>query len=280
MNLATAFLRRKKHDAGSKAGSKMRRCRLCLETVRSDDTFVVSYPKSGNTWQRFLIANLVRPDERISFLNINRFVPDVYQTPEEELANYPSPRILKSHDAFSPRFPRSIYITRDPRSVAVSTFHFRVARGRLRPDEPLDELVRAFAKGTVLGKLAQLQIGSWAENVMSWVSQVDQGNPSVLLLRYEDLKADTVGELRRVASFLRIPSSDAVLRSAVENSSFERLQEFEQELDKVDPRKDWAAGSRFIRKGALDEWKQVFSPEQNEMICAAFEQTMRRMRYV
>ena len=253
---------------------------MCLETVRSDDTFIVSYPRSGNTWQRFLIANLLRPDERISFLNVNQFVADVYQTPEEELANHPSPRILKSHDAFTPRFPKSIYSTRDPRSVAVSMFHFRVARGKLRPNEPLDEFVRAFAKGTMFGKQARSRIRSWAENVMSWVSQADQGNPSVLLLRYEDLKADTVGELRRVANFLRIPASDAELRAAVENSSFERLQEFEQELDKVDPRKDWAAGGRFIRKGAVDEWKQVFSPEQNEMICAAFEQAMRRMRYV
>ncbi len=250
------------------------------ETVRSDDTFVVSYPRSGNTWQRFLIANLLRPDERISFFNVNEIVPDVYQTPEDVLANHPSPRILKSHDAFTPRFPRSIYITRDPRSVAVSMFHFRVAIGRLRPDEALDEFARDFAKGTVIRKLARAQIGSWAENVMSWVSQTDQGNPSVLLLRYEDLKADTVGELRRVANFLRIPASDGELRSAVENSSFERMQEFEQEFDKMQPRKDWAGGSRFIRKGAVDEWDQVFSPEQNEMICAAFEQAMRRMRYL
>src|SRR5437667_2434462 len=135
MNLATAFLRPKKNGApveSREARSEIRRRRLHPETVRSDDTFVVSYPKSGSTWQRFLIANLLRPNEPISFLNVNGIVPDVYQTSEEELANHPSPRILKSHDAFTPRFPRSIYITRDPRSVAVSIFHFWVACGKLR----------------------------------------------------------------------------------------------------------------------------------------------------
>jgi hypothetical protein len=283
VKLATAFLRPKKNRAhleSQEARPETRSPRLHPETVRTDDTFVVSYPKSGNTWQRFLIANLVRPHEPISFLNINRIVPDVYQTAEEELVNHPSPRFLKSHDAFTPRFPRSIYITRDPRSVAVSMFHFGMARGKFQSDESLDTLVRAFIRGAVCGKLIRAQIRSWAENVMSWVSQVDQGNSSVLLLRYEDLKADTLGELRRVANFLRITASDAVLRSAVENSSFERLQEFEREFDKMYARKDWVAGSRFIRKAAVDEWKEVLSPEQSEMICAAFERPMLRMGYV
>ena len=35
--------------------------------VFPDDTFLVSFPKSGNTWARFLIANLVRPNETIDF---------------------------------------------------------------------------------------------------------------------------------------------------------------------------------------------------------------------
>jgi Sulfotransferase domain len=158
-------------------------------------------------------------------------------------------------------------------------FHFGVARGKFRSDESLDELVQAFVRGAVCGKLIRPQVRSWAENVMSWVSQVDQGNPSVLLLRYEDLKAGTVGELRRVVNFLRLPVDDSVLRAAVENSSFERLQEFEEEFDKVYSRKDWVAGSRFIRKGAVDEWKEILSPAQNEMICAAFEPAMERMGY-
>jgi len=38
-------------------------------TVLSDDTFIVSYPRSGNTWARFLIANFFY--DEVSFANID-----------------------------------------------------------------------------------------------------------------------------------------------------------------------------------------------------------------
>ena len=44
--------------------------------VYPDDTFIVSYPRSGNTWTRFLIANLLHPEEPATFANIERLVPD------------------------------------------------------------------------------------------------------------------------------------------------------------------------------------------------------------
>src|SRR5947209_7763262 len=44
--------------------------------VFPDDTMIVSYPRSGNTWTRFLIANLLHPAEEVDFLNIEKFIPD------------------------------------------------------------------------------------------------------------------------------------------------------------------------------------------------------------
>ena len=44
--------------------------------VYADDTFIVSYPRSGNTWTRFLIANLLHPEVEVGFANIDSFVPD------------------------------------------------------------------------------------------------------------------------------------------------------------------------------------------------------------
>ncbi|MGH9453777.1 MAG: hypothetical protein ACRD2O_07390, partial [Terriglobia bacterium] len=46
--------------------------------ILPDDIFLVSFPKSGNTWTRFLIGNLVHPEELITFANVSRIVPDIY----------------------------------------------------------------------------------------------------------------------------------------------------------------------------------------------------------
>jgi hypothetical protein len=245
------------------------------ETVRADDLFIVSYPKSGNTWQRFLLANLLRPSEEITFLTINQIVPDVHQASHEELERQPSPRILKSHEAYTPRYPKALYVTRDPRSVAVSMYHFLIGTKRFRASQPMEEFVNGFLRGKYFR-----HFGSWGANVTSWVSQVDAGNRNILLLRYEDMKKNTVDELRRVASFLGLAADDHSLQSAVEKSSFERMQSLEEERNKLKPRENWDASRRFVRKGSVDEWKELFSPEQNEMICRTFAEPMQRMNYL
>src|SRR5438132_14130834 len=92
--------------------------------VYPDDTFVVSYPKSGNTWTRFLIANLVYPEKRSDFSNINLVIPDPEALSKRTLAKLPRPRILKSHEYFDPRYKRIVYIVRDPRDVVLSQYYF------------------------------------------------------------------------------------------------------------------------------------------------------------
>ena len=89
-----------------------------------DDVFLVSFPKSGNTWTRFLIANLAHPEQPASFANLYELVPDPEGTPKRIFDRIPRPRIIKSHECFDPRYPRVIYIVRDPRDVALSQYHY------------------------------------------------------------------------------------------------------------------------------------------------------------
>jgi len=84
-------------------------------TVFPDDTFLVSYPKSGNTWVRFLLANLLHPNETVGFANINRLLPAPGVLSKRFLRSLPRPRILKSHETFDVRFRKVIYLVRDPR---------------------------------------------------------------------------------------------------------------------------------------------------------------------
>src|SRR5881397_1861057 len=88
-------------------------------TVFPDDVFIVSYPRSGNTWTRFLVGNLVYQDEPVTFANIESRIPEIYLFPDRVLRSLPRPRMLKSHECFDPRYQRVIYIVRDPRDVVV-----------------------------------------------------------------------------------------------------------------------------------------------------------------
>jgi len=92
--------------------------------VYPDDTFVVSYPRSGNTWTRFLIANLVHPDKDVSFANIEKLIPDTSSQSNHALKTTPRPRIIKTHEYFDHRYPKTIYIVRDPRDVTASVLQF------------------------------------------------------------------------------------------------------------------------------------------------------------
>ncbi len=101
-----------------------RRTRIEREiTVFPDDVFLTSYPRSGNTWCRFLVGNLAYPDDPMTFLNLEQRIPDMYTHSDRTMRNLPRPRIIKSHECFDPRYKRIVYIVRDPRDVAVSNYH-------------------------------------------------------------------------------------------------------------------------------------------------------------
>src|ERR1700732_1176699 len=71
-------------------------------TVFSDDVFLVSYPRSGNTWTRFLIGNLIYQREPVTFANIESRIPEIYFNPDRVMRRLARPRILKSHECFQP----------------------------------------------------------------------------------------------------------------------------------------------------------------------------------
>src|SRR5580700_7359176 len=215
--------------------------------VLPDDIFLVSYPKSGNTWTRFLLGNLMNPDEGITFANVESKVPDIYAKSRKALKNLPPPRVIKSHECFDPRYRRVIYIVRDPRDVALSAYHFD-RKGKNIPDGfPMDTYVTTrFMKtdgyfgtwGEHAGswlvnsknvfQISRLKdgflgtVGSWGENVMSWLGARghDRG---FLLIRYEDLLEDTPREMTRIAEFLGLQASGERIARAIELSTADSM---------------------------------------------------------
>jgi hypothetical protein len=112
--------------------------------VFPDETFLVSYPRSGNICTRFLVANLVYPEKRPDFSNLNALVPDPEALSKRSLSRLSRPRILKSHQYFDPRYQRVICIVRDPRDVVLSTYHFQIKRGVIGEGMPVDDFVTRF----------------------------------------------------------------------------------------------------------------------------------------
>ena len=93
--------------------------------VYPDDVFIVSYPRSGNTWMRFLVGELVFQKE-IDFHNLRELIPDIYiyGCTHSFLESLNRPRYIKSHEPYDPRYPKVIYLVRDPRDVAISYYNW------------------------------------------------------------------------------------------------------------------------------------------------------------
>jgi hypothetical protein len=189
-------------------------------TIFDDDVWLASYPRSGNTWTRFLVGNLLH-DEPVTFLNVERLVPDMYKTADWVLRRLPRPRIMKSHECFDPRYRKVVYIVRDPRDVAVSNYHFEMKLRSVREGTPIEDFVPRWVDGVYWRR-----IGSWAEHVRSWVS-TRQGDPGFLLLRYEDLQADPRRELAKVADFMGLLAANDRISRAVELSSASNMRKME-----------------------------------------------------
>ena len=91
--------------------------------VFPDDVFIVSYPRSGNTWVRFLIGSMVYQAD-VDFNNLVTIIPDIYRCTNRFLESLERPRYLKSHEPYDGRYPKVIYLVRDPRDVAISYYYW------------------------------------------------------------------------------------------------------------------------------------------------------------
>ena len=272
--------------------------------VFSDDIFLVSYPKSGNTWTRFLLGNLMTPNDCITFANVERKVPDIYAESKMTLKKTPRPRLIKSHECFDPRYRRVIYIVRDPRDVGLSAYHYD-RKGRNIPDEfPLDTYISTrFMKtdeyfgtwGEHAGswlvnsqnifQISRLNngfmgtIGSWGENVMSWLGARGHDR-EFLLVRYEDLLEDTHREMTRISEFMGLRISAVQIARAVELSSAENMRKLEaaqsnQWVTTKQSRKDIP----FVRSAKAGQWQQALPSISVAEIESAWGPVMKLLGY-
>jgi len=242
-------------------------------TIFPDDTFLVSYPKSGNTWVRFLLANLLHPNETVGFANINRLLPAPGVSSRRFLRNLPRPRILKSHEPFDARFRKVLYLVRDPRDVAVSEYHFDLKKRYIAADVTLEEFVKRYLVGETSG------YGSWWEHTVSWIG-ARQGNPRFLMARYEDLLSNPIPETGKIAEFLGIRADEERLAAAIERSSADRMRKLEkQQADQWTGTKNTRQEIPFVRAAKSGGWRETLPAHCVEEIEAAWAPMMNFLGY-
>lgn len=244
-------------------------------TVFPDDTFIVSYFRSGSTWSRFLLGNLIHQDEAVTFTNMERLVPIIYNQPDRVLRRLP--RVLKSHECFDPRYPRVIYIVRDPRDVAVSFYFYNIKVGVIPDGYPMDEFVARWIKAKVVDYADR--VGCWQDHVLSWV-RLRQGKPGFVVVRYEDLLADPSKTLAELAPLVGINPTPERIERAVRLSSASHMQSLEKQQSQ-----EWAAtkGTRqdipFVREAKAGGWRKKLSPVAAQMIENAWGSTIKEFGY-
>jgi hypothetical protein len=244
-------------------------------TVFPNDIFLVSYYRSGSTWTRFLVGNLVNNEDPVTFANVERRVPPIYIWPDRVLRSLP--RIFKSHECFDPRYPRIIYILRDPRDVAVSFYYYCLKMRILREGYSMDDFVGRFISAKIVPYADR--VGCWEDHVLSWL-RLRTGKPGFFLLRYEDLQADPARELAKVASFLGVEATPEKIERAVSLSSASSMRSLEAKQSKEwGVTKDSRQDIRFVREAKSGGWRDKLSAASVQAIEHAWGTTMRELGY-
>jgi aryl sulfotransferase len=245
---------------------------------RDDDIVISTYAKSGTTWTQQIIAQLLfagaddLPVADMSPWLDLRVPPNAVKLAALEAQTHR--RFVKTHlplDAlvYSPR-AKYLYIGRDGRDIVWSLYNHHAnandlwyqllndTPGRVGP--PI-ERPPASIRQYFLDWLDRDGHPFWPfwENVASWWAARDL--PNLMLLHFEELRADLPGQMRRIAGFLDIAIDESRFPLMVEHCSFAWMK---KNAVKSTPLGGavWDGGAEvFINQGTNGRWRDVLTPE-------------------
>lgn len=214
------------------------------------DVFLVSYPKSGNTWLRFMLGNYIT-DCKCDFTNAHLIIPDLEYNPEV-IVNCLSPRIMKSHQPPPQPYKRVVYLVRDGRDVAVSYFHHMKKYGVIDKNLEFEDYLTKFVSGTLDA------YGSWGNHVRRWINSRAE---NFMVIKYEDLKSNPLPTLSKVIKFCGLEFDEKKAIAAIEASDVRKMQSLEKTQHKdVSLLSNSDPSMFFVRKGVVGDWENYFSP--------------------
>ena len=275
--------------------------------------WISSYPKSGNTWMRFLVSNyFFNKEKKFNFDIVNNILmipqkkmikniidkKSVINNPYEiskywiqaqekiEIENG-NVVFLQNHNALvsinGNEFTNenltlgSIYIVRDPRDVAISYAHYK--------NKNFDEIIDNLCDNNLFYTLNKKDnfpyveiLGSWKFNYISWRN----GIPNIprIIIKYEDLIKNCYGSFYKVIHFLsdllNFDLDEKQIKFSVENSKFDKLQKSEKKYGF----KANEGNANFFRLGKSKQWKNVLTNSQIKKIESTFSDEMELLGYL
>ncbi|XP_048859774.1 sulfotransferase 2B1-like isoform X2 [Brienomyrus brachyistius] len=190
------------------------------------------------------------------------------------LKNQTLPRTMVSHLPYN-LMPRTfftskakvIYVTRNPKDVAVSSFYFHKMASFLDDPGTFDEFLDKFLSG-------QVMFGKWTDHVKSW-RNTDLGD-RILYINYEDLVKDLTGALVKMSQFLGREHTPEILQKVAMHCSFSSMKNNIMSNYSLVPQDIMnSSKSSFMRKGIAGDWKNHFSPEQDGKFTTILKEEMK-----
>ncbi len=249
------------------------------------DVFFASFERSGNTWLRFVLMEILTKDNA-GFLNVNQVLPELGTHIGMKPALPNGGRLIKTHYQYRSAYKRAIYLMRDLRDVMLSNWARDKEMGFAQyfdNGKDMDGYVESFLQGKVT------RFGSWQSHVNSWLNCPLAKNGNLLVVRYEDLRQDTETGLLELLEFLGIKRDRDLVRRAVENNSLRAMREKEDKAKKSGAtlgkgtllrkhrldRED----ARFVRSGSVGGWREKLSEAQIDMVTRYASEALVRAGY-
>ena len=269
-----------------------------------------SYPKSGNTWIRAIIASLIYSEDGIFNFNLLKKVgqfPRRYHfkeltddftdlnnlskywiTAQEKINSDGKLRIFKTHNGnynFSENnFTNKkntlgvIYIVRDPRNIISSLSNHYQHDFKISTDFILNE--KSFLSNKDPNYKSDENIitllGSWKNHYNSW-----KISSNLLLIRYEDLILDVKSQVNKLSNFLKkfayFYTNEIKINNIIETTSFELLKKKEENEGFEE-----AVNSKikFFNSGPKSNWKNIVDEKLIHKIEKSFEKEMKELNYL
>lgn len=271
--------------------------------------WLASYPKSGNTWMRAFIYNLVENPQRpgriadlpgyfeeeskprwyapyageggvdsLDFDQAMALRPQVHQDIADSRDR--GTVFTKTHNMFGHLqglplhnlsvMAGAVYIVRNPLDVVLSVAdHFG-----LTVDEAMDFMANE-ETGTPTNEANVAGfMGSWSTHVQSWTMQP---HPAIVVVRYEDLQDKPLKAFGSVAKLLGMGADKSRIKKAIKFSSFRELKQQELAGGFVEKSPN---SSSFFRKGSKNQWAGALSEEQVGAIVERHREQMQRFGYI